>query len=263
MDFNDYWQENKRFVTTVAVGLVVFLIGRQVLASKLESGISASQRNIARLESEAREIVHTSSDLAEVRVENAELISAVEMLSAGVRFTPRPEFALQDGAGSASNQYLRTLSRVREDLLLQANRGDLTLDDSLGMPKLSPTRDDEIERHLEALDAVDQVVRLAIDAGVDRIERIQLRLDPGLGSRQGLGQIERTRLEFQLRGNSRALMTVLSGTQRALDGRVLPIDVLEITPSTAKEEEVRMDLTLVLPRLADEPVADATDDEAS
>ncbi|MFT5289294.1 MAG: hypothetical protein ACI8QS_001783 [Planctomycetota bacterium] len=263
MDFNDYWQENKRFVTTVAVGLVVFLIARQTLSSKFDGDIQASRRSISTSESKVRKIVHTSSDLADVQRENESLITAVETLAGGLRFLPRDDFSLQADAGSASNQYLRTLSRVREDLLLLANRGGLRLDDSLGMPKLSPTRDEEIERHLEALDAIDSVVRFAIDSGIDSIDRIQLRLDPGLGSRQGLGLIERTRVEFQMRGDSRSLLAVLTATQRALPAGVLPIDSLEVTPSSAKKEEVRMDMTLVLPRLSDDPVEEAKTDEAS
>ena len=31
MDLNDYWQENKRFLTIVAGGLLVFLIGEMVI----------------------------------------------------------------------------------------------------------------------------------------------------------------------------------------------------------------------------------------
>ena len=263
MDLNDYWQENKRFVTTVAIGLVVFLVGRQVLAGKLETGISDAERRIRSSETERSQLVYTSSDLADARSENEALKSAVASLSGAVRFVPRPEFRLQPDAGSASNQYLRVLSRLREELLLLANRGDLDLDESLGMPKLSPTRAEEIERHLEALDAIDQLVRVALDARIDRIERIQLRLDPGFGSRQGLGLVERTRIEVQLRGDSRSILSVLTATQRGLDGRVLPVDTVELVPSRAKEEEIRLDLTLVLPRIADDAVTEAADDQTS
>ena len=269
MDLNDYWQENKRFVTTVGVGLIVFLIARQFLSSDLEGGIRAAKRRIGTLESEERKIVHSSSDLAAMQAENERLIAVVEALAGGVGFVPRAGFALVEGAGSASNQYLRKLSRVREDLLLLANRGDMRLDESVGMPKLSPTREEEIERHLEALDAVDRVVRMAVEAGVDSVDRIQLRLDPGLGSRQGLGLIERTRVEFQMRGDSRALLAVLNATQRpgvGSDGapqRVLPIDAVEIIPSRSKQEEVRMDLTLVLPRLAEDIVQELGQEEVN
>ncbi len=33
MDFNDYWQENKRFLITVGIGLLVFMIGEMILDS--------------------------------------------------------------------------------------------------------------------------------------------------------------------------------------------------------------------------------------
>ena len=38
MDLNDYWQENKRFVTTVLAGLVVFLIAYFWIDSRQRSG---------------------------------------------------------------------------------------------------------------------------------------------------------------------------------------------------------------------------------
>jgi len=59
--------------------------------------------------------------------------------------------------GSSANHYLRTLSRVREELTQRANRASLKLDSSLGMPELSPTVEREILRYLEALDLVETV----------------------------------------------------------------------------------------------------------
>jgi len=105
------------------------------------------------------------------------------------------------------------VSRVRDDLLKTAGRGNLRLPDDLGLPALSPTREAEIERYLEALDLVDRAVRLALAAGVQRIDKIEIRLDPKLSSRQGVGDLERTRVEISASGLPAPLVHFISETQ--------------------------------------------------
>src|SRR5204863_482021 len=83
-------------------------------------------------------------------------------------FAPRPAFAFDPAKGSASNQYFATVSSVREELLTLAGRNNMRIAEDLGLPALSPTRESEIVRYLEALDLVDRAVRLALASGVDR-----------------------------------------------------------------------------------------------
>ena len=213
MDLGDYWQENRRFVTTVGAGALVFLIAKMVLASTYEGDINAKDRVISQRKTDLAGPMYVSADLSEARAENEAFLEAVEVLRAATDFQPRPEFELDSTLGSASNQYLRALARVREELVPRANRSNLQVDSQLGMPRLSPTRDAEIERYLEALDVIETVVGLAVDARVQRIDKIQIRLDPGLNSREGLGAIERTRVTFTLTGRSLALERVLSWTR--------------------------------------------------
>jgi len=253
MDLNDYWQENRRFVTTVGAGALVFLIARMVLASTYEGDINAKSRVIGQRKTDLAQPMYSPSDLADARTENEALLGAVEIVRAATDFEPRPEFQLDPTLGSSSNQYLRALGRVRDELIPRANRSNLQVDSQLGMPRLSPTRDAEIERYLEALDVIETVVALAVDARVQRVDKIQIRLDPGLNSREGLGAIERTRVVFTLTGRSLALERVLSWTQRPRSGRVLHIDDVEMVPARSRENEVRLDLTIVIARLT-EPV---------
>ena len=116
------------------------------------------------------------------------------------------------------------------------------------MLTLSPTRESEIQRYLEALDVVDTTVRRAIDANVQRVEKINVRLDTGLTSREGLGRIERTRVSFTVIGTAASLQRLLTRTQRPRQGRVLHVHELEVVPSRHKQDEVRLDLTLVIAR---------------
>ena len=91
-----------------------------------------------------------------------------------------------------------------------------------------------------------------------RLEKIQIKLDPGLLSRAGLGSVERTRIQLTVTGASGSLTSFLGRTQRPRDGRVLHVEDVEMIPSRNKKDEVRLDLTVVLARLAD---VGATGDE--
>lgn len=249
MDLNEYWQENKRFVTLVALGLLVFLVAQLSLKSTYQGGLNEAKLSISAMQRGLRNTMHTASQRDEAQRQNDELRAAVEALSEIVEFQARPDFRLDPAQGSGSNQYLRALTRVRDDLIPRANRANLEIEDGLGMPRLSPTREEEIERYLEALDVIDTIVRYAIDTRVQRLDRIQIRLDSDLSSHRGLGRIERTRVHFTLTGSSLAMTRLLTRTQRGGDGRVLHIDELELTTSRNKDDELRLELGVLIARL--------------
>ncbi len=256
MDLNDYWQEHKRFVMTVASGGLLFVVGWLAVGSIFRDGIDKKKREIAQRRADLGKPVFDSQDLADAREENERLQEAVERLISMTEFQALEAFRLDPAdpaGGSASNQYLRALSRVREELIPRAKRANLEIDSALGMPALSPTRDDEIIRYLEALDLVSSVVDLAIASQVRRVERIQIHLDPGLNSREGVGAIERTRISFTLSGRSQALERMLARTQRPGGGRILHVDSAEMVPSRGREDEVRLEITFALARLASPP----------
>jgi len=249
MDLNDYWQENKRFVTMVAGGAIVFLIAFMMISDSYGKDINTSKTAKGRLEKNLKGAVYSARDLRTVQEENEALEGVVANLSEAATFPSRDGFRLVADGGSAPNQYLRIVSRVREDLVVLANRANLALDGSLGMPQLSPTREDEIERYLEALDVVDRVSRAAIQARVKRLEKIKVRIDPGLGSRNGVGRIERTRVSFTIIGSGASLTAILAATQRPRDGAPLAVQEVELEPARNKRDEARLDLTLIIPRL--------------
>jgi len=58
------------------------------------------------------------------------------------------------------------------------------------------------------------LLRHAIASRVRRLDKIQIKLDPGLLSRSGLGEVERTRIELTVTGTSGALTSFLGRTQR-------------------------------------------------
>jgi len=250
MDLGASWQENKRFVVSVGAGAVLFLIAHSIENSIYEPEKRSTQREIQRYRNQLEDAPYTSQDQALAEEDHEALLASASQLAEAVRFRPRPEFVPDPAAGSAANHYLRTLSRVRDELTTRAGRANLELDSSLGMPELSPTSEAEIVRYLEALDLVETVSDLAIRARIKRIDRIQVRLDPLFGSRQGVGDVERTRVLMSLSGTSLSLTRLLAWTQRpGPSGRVLAVDELEMLPARNRRSEVRLDLTLSVPRV--------------
>lgn len=248
MDLNDYWQENKRFLTTVAGGALAFLIGRAVIGSVYGSELRAKKISVSRSETDLRASRFGSRDLNQAREINESLEQAVAELSTLVTFVPREAFHLDPQRGSATNQYIETVATVRENLMRLARRKSLRLPEDLGLPGLSPTRDIKIERFLEGLDIVDRIVRIAMEEGVERIEKIQIKLDPKLDSSRGVGLLEQTRVSFRMSGHSTPLVRLLARTQNdVLDA--LEIDSLELRPERSKPEESQLDVTFVVARL--------------
>lgn len=250
MDASAYWQENKRFVVTVGAGALVFLIAFAIEGSMFEDPMAAARREIASHKTALKQAQFSATDLATAEQENAALRQAAETLVEVARFRPRAEFVPDPAAGPAANHYLRTFTRVKEELGQRAARVGIELDRGLGMPELSPTNEGEIVRYLEALDLVESVADLAVRARVDRIEKIQVTLDPKINSREGVGAIERTKVQMSIAGPSLALTRLLTWTQRpAAGGRGFAIHKLEMAIARGKKDEVRLDVTFVIARV--------------
>jgi hypothetical protein len=250
MDASAYWQENKRFVLTVGAGALVFLAAFAIEGSMFDGPMAAARKEIQGHKNRLKEAKFTASDLATAEQENEALKAAAGMLVEAARFRPRPDFVPDPSAGPAAHHYLRTSTRVKEELGSRASRAGVALDRSLGLPELSPTNEGEIVRYLEALDLVESVADLAVRARVQRIEKIQVRLDPAMNSKQGVGTVERTKVQMSLAGNSLAVTRLLSWTQRPdAGGRVFAIDKLELALARGKKDEVRLDVTFVVPRI--------------
>jgi len=171
----------------------------------------------------------------------------VEELSAAVRFSSRPEFR-DPNEPTTPERYLNAVARVRDALLPAAGRANVLLDPSFGLPEISPTREDELERYLDGLDLVDRVLTLAIDEGVSEVRSVRIRLDPRLGSKDGTGSIERTRVQFDLRGGDLAVLRVLERAGAEL-AQPLVMDELEMEPMRGTSDQARAQVTYLVPRV--------------
>lgn len=258
MDLANYWQENKRFLVTAVSGALVFGIGWMVIESYLGKDLVRQRATVNTTTQKLRkDPMYTADDRAEAEKENDELVKAVDALSKAITFAPRPQFVLSQKKGSASSQYFAVVSSVRDDLLRQAGRANMRIPEDLGLPALSPTREPDIERHLEALDLVDRAVRMALVAGCERIEKIEIRLDPRLNSREGVGRIEKTRIAFTFSGKGAPITSFLALSQSPGEkdqngaplGGPLAIEKAEMLPARGGGE-AGLDVTFICARLA-------------
>lgn len=245
MDLDGYWQENKRFVTSVAGGGVAFLVLWWLVDSNLGDNLRRMEARRTRLRSDLAEPMYANADLERAQSENDALRASVAALREHSDFQARPEFALRPGE-APSSRYVTVVSGVRDTLLQDAGRAGLVVPADLGLPTLAPTREAEIERTLEALDAVERLVRLAIAARVQRIDQIRIRLDSRLLAGKPIADLERTEIEFALSGPSEPIVRLLELCAEPVDGRVLLVRRAEIKDARGRRNEVRLELELAV-----------------
>lgn len=254
MDLNAAWQENKRAIVATAGGIVVFVVGSMLIDRYFRDELRAQSRAAdAAAQKLKAEPMYNASDRTAAEKENEALSAAVAVLSQATAFEARPGFKLDPKAGAPTNQYFAAVSRVRDELLTLAGRNNLRLPDDLGLPSLSPTREEEIGRYLEALDLVDRAARTAMAAGVQRIDKVEIRLDPKLATRQGVGELERTRVEITAAGAPAPLVRFLSASQAASSGagawKPLILEKADMLTSRGKADEATLQATFLVPRL--------------
>lgn len=249
MDLNEYWQENKRFVMTVVGGLIVFAIGNAMINSFIGDELASKKRTRTKVQRDLKESRYAAKDLSVARLENERLVAANEELAKNVTYPTRDEFQLKASRGTAGNQYFDAVTRVREDILRRAGRANIRIDQDLGLPSLAPTRDDEIGRHLDGLDLVQRVLDVAITERIERVDSIEITPDRGLRSTKGVDHVEKTEVKMKMSGRSGPILRLLEATQTPSLGQPILIDTIEIVPERTKEDEVRMEITFLAPRL--------------
>ncbi len=249
MDLNDYWQENKRFVLTVVAGLIVFMIGEMMIGSFIKDELDSKKGTLGNIQRELRKSRYKARDLTQARTENQALREATETLVGAVAFQPREPYRADPARGSLGNQYFAANTAVRDDLLREAGRAGVRIVPDIGLPALAPTRDDELERHLDALDLIERVLRMAIDEGVERVDRIQIKLDTKLHAKGGVGLVERTRVEMKMSGDAAPMLRLYAATQTPSHGPSILVDSVEMVPERLKTDEAKMNITFLAPRV--------------
>lgn len=256
MDLENYWQENKKALIAIGCGLLVFLIANMVVNGTVGRDLNDAKRERAQKQRSLKEERFSSGARSQAEEDNERLVAAHDSLLEAVAFRTRPRFVADPALGSIAGQYFTRVEEVRERLSRRASRSGLRPpDDAWGieMPETHVTP--VIVRHLEALDLIDRVANLAIDAGVSRISRIQVDLDPGFGSKKGLGRIERTKVRFEFDTSAASMTSLFNMTQTPVEGdevgQALTLDEFEVKGERNRPGQVKADLVFTVVRVAE------------
>lgn len=262
MDLNAFWQQNRKFVLGLAIGITCAAAGWIAIDAAWGQELARLRGQRGQLQAQiARAGLYTRADQDQAQADKEALERAVATLAGAVDFQTRPAFRVDAAAGSVTNQYHAIVASTQAELMPLASRANLTVDRALGLPALSPTRDDEIERYLQGLDAVDRIVRAAVACELARLDQLEIKLDPALYTRTGTNRIERTQLRVAATGSGHAIARFLRRTQdpAAIAGvtQALLVEEAEVLPVRGNAQEARLTATFVIARLRkDEPAAD-------
>lgn len=240
MNLDALWQRHRRFALGFAGGALGFFLLLWLLTSSAADRRSSAERAISRdvlnlrseMYGEAEERI-VQQRLEELRALNADL---------GMRALPlwRTEFRLPQGK-SPSQHYIELTGQLRQDLIGWALRNDCDVDETLGLPPVSPTQQQAVERVLRGLDVAERVVRLAVEYGAGSVEKMTIgeRSRRAGNARGAVLDLTPVELEVVFEGRSPApfLRALLDeGTQR----RPIGLASVEVAAPNPRKRERRV-----------------------
>lgn len=264
MDLHDIWQENKRWILGVLIGVIVFWIGHSVLQSKYDTGVET--RKIAghrRYVQEEERFTQAALDAA--RAENESLQSARQKLGAALLFKPTDDFVLE-GKGDPSLHFDKVNRDVRSRLLGQADQVgiELAAKDLQWPAAVGPTEIQEtliglclMQETMDRLIAAHERVRGASDEalGLVAIESMKISGKTGGGRRLPRRRspsedsgVEETALDFRLRADAAVVEQFLEAC-RSDSERPISVRAFKMQVGRAPGEPVTVQGTLTAVRV--------------
>jgi hypothetical protein len=142
----------------------------------------------------------------------------------------------------------------------QAARDGVFVDPSLGMPESTPTDRAEVQRILEALDVIGEVLDRALSNGIDSVPQIRVPSAGRKGFHAARSYLDEIRVNFEMIGDSDAVMGLVEALQTG--DRFLTVAEAraeQIDPNKPGRVRIRMDVV----GLRIDPEAPASDAGAS
>jgi len=234
------WQRNRKFVLGTLGGVIAFFVLLWILTTGRVGRQEAATRAIGKAATDLRTAMYTDEQeraaqqrLATLRERNA---------GHAARALPplRPAFGIPAGKAPAQH-YIELTGALRLDLVGWALRNNCEVDPSLGLPPVSPTQRQQVERVLRGLDVVERVVRIAVTSGARSVEKIAIadRGRRAVGGRAAQLDLTPVQLEIVFVGKSPTpfLRAILAEPEA---GRPLGLAGLEVSPPSPRNQERRI-----------------------
>jgi hypothetical protein len=241
MSLDTIWQLHKRFITGVAIGLVVFLIGLAIIGSTAGKELARHTSAIGKHKRSLATPVYSRTQLNELTTLRNQMDERISTLAADALPPLRAEYSLE-GKTSPTQHYIELTGQLRSELIGWALRRNVEIDDSLGLPAQSPTQPQRIERVLRGLDVVERVCRLAVQTGASSVENIEIasRL-PRTGSRAVTPVIDLTPVTIEIVFSDTSPRTFMDAIVEAADG-LGPMGLVrwELMPEDTRRKQRRV-----------------------
>jgi hypothetical protein len=259
VNFDAFWQTHRRFILGFAGGAVLFFILLAVTGGGAKKRFKSESTSVSRTKRELQSnALYTSSQVATLENQLRQVQEQVEVLAGGALPPFRERFQVPPGLSPAQH-YISLTGEMRDELVGWSLRRNCEVDESLGLPPVSPTEAQQIERVLRGLDVVDRVVRIAVESGAVEVEKIRIAEKRRRRSGRDASSLDITpvTLEVVFRQRSPApFLRALLAEQDA--GRPTGLQVLEMSAPDGRRQERRVLLEFgvgALPEVAEEDQA--------
>ncbi len=240
MNLDALWQRNRKFI----LGVLGAVLGFFIVLWMLTSG------PVGRQETAARSLSKANGDLRTPMFGDQQERAAQQLLDtlrarnaefAGKALPPvRAEYRLPAGKAPAQ-YYIELTGGLRQDLVSWALRNNCEVDGSLGLPAVSPTQAQQVERVLRGLDVVERVVRLAVASGASKVEKIAIA-ERGRRTTSGrTAQLDLTPVQLEVVFEGRSPTPFLRAMlAESAAGRPVGLSGLEVVSPNPRKRERRL-----------------------
>jgi len=241
MNFDAFWQTHRRFILGMAGGLVVFFILLAITGGGAKESLSRSRTSISRASREMQsKQLYAASQVSELKERLTMLQERNQLLADRNLPAFRERFRVKPGIPPAQH-YISLTGEMRDELIGWALRRNCEVDDSLGLPPVSPSQPQQIDRVLRGLDVVDRVVHLAVDYGASEVDKIRIAQKRSRRSGRNVSPLDITPITLEVtfvRSSIAPFLNALLAEQQA--GRPLGLMGLEVLPRNDKRMEQKL-----------------------
>lgn len=256
MNVGDIWQEHRRFITTVAAGALILLIGHLVIGAVYSGKAQRLRSDIDRYRAAQRSSgLPQGADIRKIQADRERLEKDESELVQSVSNKPAEKWLVGSSVADADLHYNQRIDELKHGFLELAAIRNIDVDPKLGLPDQIPASRTDFEHYLRGLAVVEELIGAALraeqihEAGIVRIERIDIAKAPKAraASDRKVPFVTSIRVDMTVIGHPKAIDLMLktlaadtAGEGRA--GQYLAVDEatirsLDIAPGTAPKEK--------------------------
>lgn len=241
MNFDAFWQTHRRFILGFFGGVVVFFILLAITGGGPEDKFKRSKSSIASTKRKMNaNNMYGSGAVRELEERLAALQTRNNDLGRQTLPPFRERFRIPSGT-PASQHYIGLTGELRDELVGWALRSNCDVDDSLGLPPVSPSQPQQISRILHGLDVVDRVVHIAVESGAGEVDKIRIAEKARRRKGRNSSSLDVTPVTMEVvfhRVSATPFLRRIAAEQS--NGNPLGLQALEVLPRNAKRMEQRV-----------------------